>query len=203
MTEQEESMAFQLNGKKIAFLVAQEGIEEVELTKPWEAMEQAGATPELIAPDAGEVQAMNHLDKAFKFPVDRTLAEARPQDYSGVVLPGGVANPDQLRTEERAVEFLRAIFAEGTPVGVICHGPWTLVEAGLVRDRTLTSWLSLQTDIRNAGGNWVDREVVVDERLVSSRKPDDLPAFCAKIVEEFAKGRHELTSAGSSGDRQH
>jgi protease I len=189
-------MASDLNGKKIAFLVAQEGVEEVELTKPWKAVEQAGGTPELIAPKAGEVQAFNHLDRGSTFPVERTLADARPGDYDGVVLPGGVANPDQLRTEEQAVSFLQQFFAEGKPVGVICHGPWTLVEADLVRGRTLTSWPSLQTDIRNAGGDWVDQEVVVDQGLVSSRKPEDLPSFCAKIVEEFAEGRHDVADAG-------
>jgi protease I len=179
-------MSSQLTGKKIAFLVAQEGVEEAELTKPWKAVQEAGGKPELIAPEEGEVQAFNHLDKGSKFTVDHTLGEVDPADYGGVVLPGGVANPDQLRTEEKAVSFLQRFFSEGKPVGVICHGPWTLVEADLVRDRTITSWPSLQTDIRNAGGNWVDREVVVDDGLVSSRNPDDLPAFCAKIVEEFA-----------------
>jgi protease I len=191
-------MASQLDGKRIAFLVAQEGVEEVELTEPWKAVEQAGGTPELIAPESGTVQAFNHLDKASTFSVDKTLSEAAPGDYDGVVLPGGVANPDQLRTEQDAVEFLQGFFAEGKPAGVICHGPWTLVEADLVRDRTITSWPSLQTDIRNAGGNWVDEEVVVDEGLVSSRNPDDLPAFCAKIVEEFAEGRHQVAGAGAT-----
>jgi protease I len=193
-------MAEDLNGKKIAFLVAQEGVEEVELTEPWQAVERAGATPVLIAPQAGEVQAMRHLDKSAAYPVDKTLAEAEPGDYDGVVLPGGVANPDQLRTEARAVQFLQRFFAEGKPVGAICHAPWTLVEADLVRDRTITSWPSLQTDIRNAGGNWVDEEVVVDQGLVSSRKPDDLPAFCAKIVEEFAEGEHEVARAGATAN---
>jgi protease I len=191
-------MASALNGKRIAFLVAQEGIEEVELTKPWEAVEQAGGVPELIAPEEGSVQAFNHLDKAATFPVDISLAKARAQDYDGVVLPGGVANPDQLRTDERAVSFLKQLFAAGKPVGVICHGPWTLVEADLVRGRKLTSWPSLQTDIRNAGGEWVDEEVVVDRGLVSSRKPDDLPAFCAKIVEEFGEGTHRVADAGAT-----
>jgi protease I len=191
-------MASELNGKKVAFLMAQEGVEEVELTKPWEAVERAGGAPELIAPEAGDVQAMEHLDKASKFSVDRTLAEIQPSEYDAVVLPGGVANPDQLRTDERAVSFLRQFFAEGKPVGVICHGPWTLVEADLVRDRTITSWPSLKTDIRNAGGNWVDEEVVVDQGLVSSRKPDDLPAFCTKIVEEFAEGTHAVAAAGAT-----
>jgi protease I len=191
-------MADELNGKKIAFLVAQEGVEEVELTEPWKAVEQAGATPELIAPEEGQVQAFQHLDKSRTYPVDRTLDDAEPQDYAAVVLPGGVANPDELRTKPAAVRFVRRAFEEGKPVGVICHGPWTLVEADLVRDRKITSWPSLKTDIRNAGGNWVDEEVVVDEGLVSSRKPDDLPAFCAKIVEEFAEGSHEVAHAGAT-----
>jgi protease I len=186
----------QLAGKKIAFLVAQEGVEEVELTEPWAAVERAGGIAVLVAPDDGEpVQAFNHLDKASQFDVDKTTADARPTDFDGVVLPGGVANPDQLRTDQPAISFLRELFAEGKPAGVICHGPWTLVEADLVRDRTLTSWPSLQTDIRNAGGTWVDEEVVVDEGLVSSRKPDDLAAFCSKIVEEFAEGRHTAADA--------
>jgi protease I len=191
-------MAGELTGKKIAFLVAQEGVEEVELTRPWNAIKQAGGTPVLIAPGSGEVQAFRHLDKASAFPVDATLEDVDPADYAGVVLPGGVANPDQLRTEQRAIAFLQESFSEGKPVGVICHGPWTLVEADLVRERTITSWPSLQTDIRNAGGNWVDQEVVVDEGLVSSRNPDDLPAFCAKIVEEFAEGEHRLARAGAT-----
>ncbi len=191
-------MAEELNSKKIAFLVAQEGVEEVELTEPWKAVEQAGGEPVLIAPEAGEVQSFQHLDKSATYPVDVTLADAHPGDYDGVVLPGGVANPDQLRTEQAALGFLRAIFSAGKPVGVICHGPWTLVEADLVRGRRLTSWPSLKTDIRNAGGEWVDDEVVVDQGLVSSRKPDDLPAFNAKIVEEFAEGRHEVAGAGAT-----
>jgi deglycase len=191
-------MSQELNGRKVAFLTAQEGVEEVELTQPWQAVERAGARAELIAPEDGEVQAMNHLDKSNVFPVDRTLDQADPGQYDAVVLPGGVANPDQLRTDDRAVRFLQRFFSEGKPAGVICHGPWTLVEADLVRDRTLTSWPSLQTDIRNAGGKWVDREVVVDNGLVSSRKPDDLPAFCAKIVEEFCERRHEVAAAGAS-----
>jgi protease I len=191
-------MASELSGKRVAFIVAQEGVEEIELTTPWKAIRDAGASVELLAPSAGEVQAFNHLDKGSTFEVDRTLAVARASEYDGVVLPGGVANPDQLRMDGRAVRFLQDFFAEGKPVGVICHGAWTLVEADLVRDRTLTSWPSLQTDIRNAGGHWVDEEVVVDQGLVSSRKPDDLPAFSAKVVEEFGEGRHEAASAGAS-----
>ncbi|HEX3911113.1 MAG TPA: type 1 glutamine amidotransferase domain-containing protein [Solirubrobacteraceae bacterium] len=191
-------MPDELSGKKIAFLVAQEGVEQVELTEPWQAVERAGGEPVLIAPEAGEVQAMEHLDKSRTFSVDETLGEADPGDYDGVVLPGGVANPDQLRTEPAAVEFLQQFFRAGKPVGVICHGPWTLVEADLVRGRTITSWPSLQTDIRNAGAEWVDEQVVVDQGLVSSRKPDDLPAFCQKIVEEFAEGKHDVAPAGAT-----
>jgi len=194
-------MPTDLKGKRIAFLVAQEGVEEVELTGPWKAVEDAGGEPVLIAPQKGEVQTFNHLDKSATYDVDVTLADARPEDYDGVVLPGGVANPDQLRTEPDAISFLRQHFSAGKPAGVICHGPWTLVEADLVRGRRLTSWPSLQTDIRNAGGEWVDEQVVVDQGLVSSRKPDDLPAFNAKIVEEFAEGEHEVAAAGATADR--
>jgi protease I len=184
-------MADKLQGKRIAFLVATEGIEQVELTEPWKAVEEAGGTPELISTESGQVQAFNHLDKADTFKVDRTAGEADPSDYDGLVLPGGVANPDNLRMQPEAVAFARGFFEQAKPVGVICHGPWTLIEADVVRGRTITSWPSLQTDLRNAGANWVDEEVVVDEGLVSSRKPDDLPAFCAKIVEEFCEGQHE------------
>jgi len=190
----------QLEGRTVAFLTAQEGVEEVELTEPWKAVKEAGGTPQLIAPESGEVQAFEHLDKSSTYPVDETLENADPERYDALVLPGGIANPDQLRTDQRAIQFVQRIFSAGKPVGVICHGPWMLVEADLVRDRKLTSWPSLQTDIRNAGGEWVDREVVVDQGLVSSRKPDDLPAFCAKIVEEFAEGRHRVARAGASAD---
>src|SRR5918912_817155 len=183
-------MADELKGKKIAFLAA-EGVEQVELTEPWKAIEQAGGTPELISVEDGHVQAFNHLDKSDTFPVDKTAAEADASDYDGLVLPGGVANPDFLRTDEDAVNFVRAFVEAAKPIGVICHGPWTLVEADVLKGRTITSFPSLQTDIRNAGGNWVDEEVHVDEGLVSSRNPDDLPAFCDKIVEEFCEGEHE------------
>jgi len=180
-----------LNGKKIAFLMANEGVEQVELTEPLEAVRGSGAEVELLAPEAGEVQAFNHLDKAQTFAVDRAVGEADPGDYDGLVLPGGVANPDQLRTKDDALRFVRAFFESGKPVGAICHAPWTLIDAGVVAGRTLTSWPSLQTDLRNAGAEWVDEEVHVDNGFVTSRKPDDLDAFVAKIVEEFAEGVHE------------
>ncbi|MCW2966284.1 MAG: Peptidase PfpI, partial [Solirubrobacteraceae bacterium] len=176
---------------KIAILVANEGIEQVELTEPRKALEEAGATVELLAPESGEAQAFNHLDKGDAFPVDRVVGEADAGDYDGLMLPGGVANPDNLRTHDEAVSFVRAFFDAGKPVAAICHAPWTLVEAGVLKGRTITSWPSLQTDVRNAGGEWVDEEVVVDEGLVTSRKPDDLPAFNAKMIEEFCEGKHE------------
>ena len=184
-------MANELQGRRIAFVVANEGIEQVELTEPWQAVQDAGGSPELLAPQPGQAQAFNHLDKADTFPVDRSVGEADPATYDALVLPGGVANPDQLRTFPEAVGFVRAMFAAGKPAAVICHGPWTVVEADLVRGRTLTSWPSLQTDIRNAGGTWVDTEVQVctagPNVLVTSRNPDDLPAFCKQLVEEFGR----------------
>src|SRR6188472_1544437 len=183
-------MAGKLDGKRIAFLVANEGVEQVELTEPWKAVEGEGGTPELVSLESGKIQAFNHLDKGDTFDVDRTVADASPDDYDALVLPGGVANPDFLRADEDAVAFVRAFFEQAKPVAVICHGPWTLVEADVVKGRTLTSWPSLRTDLRNAGANWVDEEVVVDEGLTSSRNPDDLPAFCAKLVEEIAEGEH-------------
>jgi protease I len=179
-------MAQDLNGKTIAFLVASEGIEQVELTEPWQAVEKAGGTPKLLAPQAGQVQAFNHLDKGDTFDVDEAVSEADPASYDGLVLPGGVANPDALRMDRDAVTFVKTFVESGKPVAVICHGPWTLVEADVVRGRRLTSWPSLQTDIRNAGGEWVDEEVVVDGTLVTSRKPDDLPAFNDRMLTVFA-----------------
>jgi protease I len=181
----------QLDGKRIAILVAPEGIEQVELTEPRKALDDAGATTELLSTESGVVHAFNHLEKADAFPVDRVVSEASAEDYDGLMLPGGVANPDNLRMHADAVAFVRAFFDAGKPVAAICHAPWTLIEADVVRDRTLTSWPSLRTDIRNAGGTWVDEQVVVDQGLVTSRKPDDLPAFNEKMIEEFAEGRHE------------
>jgi protease I len=187
-------MANELQGKRIAFL-ATDGVEQIELVEPWKAIEQAGGEPELLSIQPGKIQGFEHLDRGEEFSVDKHVSQGDPDDYDGLVLPGGVANPDSLRMDEDAVRFVKNFFETGKPVGVICHGPWTLVEAGVVKGREITSWPSLQTDIRNAGGNWVDEEVVVDAGLVSSRKPDDLPAFCAKIVEEFGEGVHEEQAA--------
>ena len=182
-------MADKLQGKRVAFM-ATDMVEQVELTEPWKALEQEGAKLELVSLEEGEIQGFNHYDKADTFKVDRTVEEARADDYDALVIPGGVGNPDTMRMDENAVQLVREFFEQGKPVGVICHGPWMLVEAGVVRGRKVTSWPSLQTDIRNAGGNWVDEEVVVDQGLVTSRKPDDLPAFCKKMIEEFAEGIH-------------
>ena len=187
---QEEHVAGELQGRKIAFL-ATDGVEQIEYTDPRKAVEEAGATAHLVALEPGEIQGFNHLDRGDRFPVDKAVAEASADDYDGLVLPGGVANPDALRADKDAVQFVRSFFEAGKPVASICHGAWTLVEADVVRGRTLTSWPSIRTDIRNAGGTWVDEEVHTDRGLVTSRKPDDLPAFNAKIVEEFAEGVHE------------
>jgi len=178
-------MTATLDGKKIAFLVAPEGAEQVELTEPWSAVQKAGGQTELVSTSDGEIQAFNHLDKGDKFPVDQVASKTSADAYDALVLPGGVANPDFLRGDQDAVAFVRGFFEQDKPVAVICHGPWTLIEADVVRGRTLTSWPSLQTDLRNAGATWVDEEVVTDGNLVSSRKPDDLPAFCAQLVELF------------------
>ncbi len=182
-------MALSLQGKKIAFL-ATDGVEQVELTEPWKAVRDAGAELHLISLKSGEIQGVNHMEKGDSFPVDRTVDKVSYRDYDGLVLPGGVLNPDTLRMDKHAVEFVRGFFEEFKPVGAICHGPWTLVEADVLKGRTVTSWPSLQTDIRNAGGTWVDEEVHTDKGLVTSRKPDDIPAFSRKIVEEFAEGPH-------------
>jgi protease I len=184
-------MASELKNLRVAFVTSNEGVEQVELTEPWQAVKNAGGVPELIAPRGGEVQAFNHLDKADTFPVHRTLSDTDHLEFDAFVVPGGVANGDFLRATPAAVTFVQRMFENGKPAAVICHGPWVLVEADLVRGRTLTSWPSLRTDIRNAGGNWVDSEVQVCETgpnaLVTSRKPADLPAFCRTLVEVFAR----------------
>ena len=182
-------MANQLNGKKVAILVDQ-GFEQVELTQPRQAAETAGATTHLISPQSGQVKGWNHTDWGDSFPVDVPLDRANAGDYDALILPGGVMNPDKLRMNPRAVQFIRAFFDAGKPVASICHGPWTLIEAGVVEGRTLTSYPSLKTDLKNAGAIWVDQEVVTDQGLVTSRNPDDLPAFNRKMVEEFAEGVH-------------
>jgi protease I len=187
-------MAAELKGKKVAFLAA-DMFEEVELTEPWKALEEAGAELELVSLKDGEIQGFNHYDKGGSFKVDKSVEEASADDFDALVLPGGVGNPDNLRQDENAVQFVRDFFRQGKPVGAICHGAWTLVEAGVVRGRTLTSFPSIQTDIRNAGGNWVDEEVHVDQGLVTSRKPDDIPAFNKKLIEEFAEGKHAQQAA--------
>jgi protease I len=175
-----------LSGKRIAFL-ATDMVEQVELTEPWKAVEEAGGKPELISLHEGEIQGFNHYDKAERFPVDRTVDEVSADEYDALVQPGGVGNPDTLRMDENAVRFTREFVDAGKPVAVICHGPWMLVEADVVRGRTLTSFPSLRADIRNAGGNWVDQKVVNENGIITSRNPDDLPAFCKTLVEEFAK----------------
>jgi protease I len=178
-----------LDGKNVAILVA-DGFEQVELTKPREALEEAGAQTSIVSPQSGQVQGMNHADKGEKFDVDLTLDEAQPENFDALLIPGGTINPDTLRSTPEALEFTRHFFREGKPVAAICHGAWVLIDAGVVRGRKLTSWPAIQTDVKNAGGNWVDEEVVVDNGLVTSRKPDDIPAFNRKMIEEIAEGRH-------------
>lgn len=187
-------MTGKLNGKKIAFL-ATDGFEQIELTRPWQDIKTAGATVELISLKPGEIQGMNHDEKADKFTVDKTISSVSASDYDGLVLPGGVANPDTLRNDQNAVNFVKDFFAQSKPVAAICHGPWMLVEADVLKGRTVTSWPSLKTDIVNAGGTWVDKDVQVDQGLVTSRKPDDLDAFCRKAIEEFCEGKHDRKAA--------
>jgi protease I len=179
----------QLEGLRIAFL-ATDGFEQSELITPWDELRNAGAQPELVSLKPGEIQGMEHQDKGVKRRVDKLVADVKAAEYDALVLPGGVANPDTLRTDPQAVQFVKDFFQQGKPVAAICHGPWMLVEAGVLKDRTITSWPSLKTDITNAGGRWVDEEVHTEKGLVTSRKPDDLKAFCAKAIEEFAEGRH-------------
>ncbi|MER6010690.1 type 1 glutamine amidotransferase domain-containing protein [Streptomyces bluensis] len=181
---------------RIAFLTAPEGVEQIELTEPWRAVSDAGHEPVLVSTKAGEVQGFHHLDKADTFPVDEVVGEVSADSFDGLVLPGGVANPDFLRLDKRAVSVVRDFFEQGRPVAAICHAPWTLVEADVVRGRVLTSWPSLRTDIRNAGGEWVDEQVKICDhgpnKLITSRKPDDLKAFCAAFLEEFAKAKEAV-----------
>jgi protease I len=190
-------VAGELQGKKIAFL-ATDGVEQVEYTEPRKAVEQAGAEVHLVSLQPGEIQGFNHLDKGDRFPVDKAVADAQADAYDALVLPGGVANPDAMRMDPNAVQFVRSFFDAGKPVAAICHAPWMLVEADVVRGRTLTSWPSLQTDIRNAGGTWVDEQVHTDQGLVTSRKPADIPAFSAKAIEEIAEGVHPERAAAST-----
>jgi len=185
-----------LQGKHIA-IIATDMVEQVELVEPRKALENAGAKTELLSIKPGKIQGFNHFDKADEHEVDKLVEEADASDYDALLIPGGVGNPDQLRADENVVQFARDFFEQGKPVAAICHGPWVLVEAGVVKGRKLTSWPSLQTDIRNAGGNWVDEEVVVDQGLVTSRKPDDIPAFNDKMIEEFAEGVHARQRASA------
>jgi len=190
-------MADKLSGKRVAILAA-DGFEEVELTKPRKALDDAGAKTAVVSVKSGEIQGMNHADKGEKVAVDLTLADAKPQEFDALMIPGGLMNPDTLRSTEEALDFVRHFFREKKPVAVICHGPWVLIDAGVIRGRTLTSWPAIKTDVRNAGATWLDQEVVVDNGLVTSRKPDDIPAFNEKMIEEFCEGRHQATSGTAS-----
>jgi protease I len=196
----EETLMATLDGMKVAILAA-EGFERDELLEPRKALDEAGARTSIVSPAKGEVQGWKHFDKADKVKVDVPLEQAKAEDFDALMLPGGVANPDQLRMNPRAVEFVRKFFAAGKPVAAICHAPWTLIEADAVKGRTVTSWPSLKTDLTNAGAKWVDQEVVTDNGLVTSRKPADIPAFNRKMIEEFAEGRHETRGRGSGKDK--
>ncbi|HEX7516267.1 MAG TPA: type 1 glutamine amidotransferase domain-containing protein [Chthoniobacterales bacterium] len=192
-------MAEKLSGKKVAILAA-DGFEQVELTKPRAALDEAGATTTVVSIKPGKIQGMNHADKGDTVAVDRTLDEAKPDDFDALMIPGGLMNPDTLRSSEEALEFVRHFFREGKPVAAICHAPWVLIDAGVIRGRTVTSWPAIKTDVRNAGANWVDQEVVVDNGLITSRRPDDIPAFNNKMIEEFCEGRHTGTSGTASAE---
>nr|ALS89876.1 PfpI: intracellular protease, PfpI [uncultured bacterium] len=195
----EEIIMGKLDGKKVAILVT-DGFEQVEMTKPREALDDAGAETKIVSPNSGQIQGMHHADKGDKFDVDIVLDDARPEEFDALMIPGGLMNPDQLRSTPEALQFTKHFFKENKPVAAICHGPWVLIDAGVVRGRKLTSWPAIKTDVKNAGGNWVDQEVVVDNGLVTSRKPDDIPAFNEKMIEEFCEGRHvgqaQFTGAG-------
>jgi len=190
-------MARKLDGKKVAILVT-DGFEQVELTKPREALDEAGAETKIVSLKSGKIQGMNHADKGDKFDVDLTLGEARPEEFDALMIPGGLMNPDDLRSNDDALEFTRHFFREGKPVAAICHGPWVLIDADVVRGRVLTSWPAIKTDVKNAGGKWVNEEVVVDNGLVTSRKPDDIPAFNKKMIEGFCEGRHEAMATAAT-----
>jgi len=190
-------MAQRLDGKKVAILVT-DGFEQVEMTKPREALDEAGAETKIVSLKPGKIQGMHHADKGDKFDVDLTLDVARPEEFDALLIPGGLINPDALRSNDDALEFARHFFREGKPVAAICHGPWVLIDAGVVRGRTLTSWPAIKTDVKNAGGKWINEEVVVDNGLVTSRKPDDIPAFNKKMIEEFCEGRHETIATAAS-----
>jgi len=187
----------QLNGKRVAILVA-DGFEQVELTEPKQALELAGAITQIVSPAKGQVKGWNHTEWGNQFPVDLPLEQARPEDFDALLLPGGVMNPDKLRMNKQAVQFVKSFFDAGKPIAAICHGPWTLIEAGAVRGRKMTSYESIQTDLKNAGANWVDQEVVSDQGVVTSRKPADIPAFNLKMIEEFAEGGHDRHRAVGS-----
>jgi protease I len=190
-------MADKLSGKKVAILAA-DGFEEVELTKPRKALEEAGAKTSVVSLKSGKIQGMNHADKGATVAVDVTLEEAKPQEFDALLIPGGLMNPDTLRSTDEALEFVRHFFRQGKPVAAICHAPWVLIDAEVVSGRTITSWPAIKTDVRNAGATWVDQDVVVDNGLVTSRKPDDIPAFNEKMIEEFAEGRHPAATAAAA-----
>jgi protease I len=192
-------MTNKLSGKKVAILAA-DGFEQVELTKPRAALDEAGATTTVVSLKAGKIQGMNHADKGDTVAVDQTLDKAKPEEFDALMIPGGLMNPDTLRSSQEALEFVRHFFREGKPVAAICHAPWVLIDASVIRGRTVTSWPAIKTDVRNAGAHWVDQEVVVDNGLVTSRKPDDIPAFNQKMIEEFCEGRHTATSGTGSAE---